>query len=226
MVCGAERERADRLGAADPIDLVDAGQIRGEEHQRVDRAVRRRDRHHEALDPGDPRRQRAHQDRARIGGGAARDVDPDRRDRPPAQAELDPEIVLDRQRRRQLPAVERGDPCRRQLQRLAQPGGARCDRARDLVRAQAQLLGAQVLPVEGRGVREQRRIALVRDPREDRLDLRAHVDAGRARAADELREGGGEVRRALVEPSCHVRRSRTKARDAARRRPAMARRNR
>ena len=75
---GAVGQRGDRLGAADPVDLVDAGQPGGDEDQRVDAAVRRRRDHDDALDAGDLGRHGVHQDGARIGRGAAGHVEADR----------------------------------------------------------------------------------------------------------------------------------------------------
>ena len=46
---GAVGERRDRLRAADAVDLVDAGELGGRQHQRVELAVRRRHHHDDAL---------------------------------------------------------------------------------------------------------------------------------------------------------------------------------
>src|SRR3546814_16964870 len=59
-------ERADRLGAADPVDLVDAGHARRGEDVRVHLTVGRRYDHDETLDAGDPGRHGAHQHRTGI----------------------------------------------------------------------------------------------------------------------------------------------------------------
>ena len=48
---GAVGERGNRLRAADAIDLVDAGQPCGRQHQRIEPPLRRRHRHHQPLTP-------------------------------------------------------------------------------------------------------------------------------------------------------------------------------
>ena len=78
---GAIGERRDGLRAADAIDLVDAGEMRGGQHQRIELAVRRRHHHDDARHAGDLGRHGVHQHRGRIGGGAARHVEADRFDR-------------------------------------------------------------------------------------------------------------------------------------------------
>ena len=82
-----------RLGATDPINLINAGDLGGGQDQRVDTAVRRRRDHHPAADPGDARRDGVHQQRTRIGGAAAGHIEPRRRDGPPALTEADAVIV-------------------------------------------------------------------------------------------------------------------------------------
>ena len=86
-------ERGDRLRAADAIDLIDAGDARRGEHQRIDMAVRRRHDHRQPAAARDLRRHGVHHDRGRIARRPAGNIEPDRVDRPPAPAELDPERV-------------------------------------------------------------------------------------------------------------------------------------
>ena len=88
---GAIGKRRDRLRAADAVDLVDAGNVGRDQHQRIDRAAGRRHDHDDALDAGDLGRNGVHQHRARIARRAARHVEADRLDRRPARAELDAE---------------------------------------------------------------------------------------------------------------------------------------
>ena len=114
---GAVGQRRHGLRAADPVDLVDAGDRGGGEHQRVDGPVGRRDHHDDAADAGDAGRDRVHQHRAGIGRRAARDVEPDRVERAPAQAQphaglVDPGHVLG-----QLALVEGADARGGELQR-------------------------------------------------------------------------------------------------------------
>ena len=60
---GAIGQRGDGLGAADPVDLINAGKVGGGQHQGIDRPLGRRHHHGQAPDPGDFRRQRVHQHR-------------------------------------------------------------------------------------------------------------------------------------------------------------------
>ena len=86
-------ERRDRLRAADPVDLVDAGELGCREHQRVRVAARRRRHHDDPRHARDLRRHGVHEDGRRIARGPARHIEPDRGDRRPAPAEADAERV-------------------------------------------------------------------------------------------------------------------------------------
>ena len=90
---GAVGERRHRLRAADAINLVDAGELGGCQHQRREPAVRRRHHHDEARHARDLGRHRIHQHRRRIGGGAARHIEADSLDRGPAVTEFDAERI-------------------------------------------------------------------------------------------------------------------------------------
>ena len=84
---GAVGERRDRLGAAHPVDGRGAGEPARAEDHRVDVSVGARGRaHDDLLDPGDPGRDDAHHDRARVRRAAARDVHRRRSPRAPARA--------------------------------------------------------------------------------------------------------------------------------------------
>ena len=113
---GAIGQRRDRLRPADPVDLVDPDETRRRQHERVQHAVRRRHHHREPLDPGDPGRDRVHQHRRRIGSRAARHVEADRLDRPPALPEAHPDVVDVIDVGRQLPAMKGLDPLGRDAQ--------------------------------------------------------------------------------------------------------------
>ncbi len=117
-------ERRHRLRAADAIDLVDAGELRGRQHQRLELAVRRRHHHDEPRHARDLGRHGVHQHRGRIGGGAARHIEPDRLDRGPAVAELDAERVGEAVVRGQLPAVIGLDAVARERERIERPAVA------------------------------------------------------------------------------------------------------
>ncbi len=164
----------------------------GGEHERVQHAARRRHGHHQPLDAGDLGRDRVHQHRGGIGRGAARHVEPDRVDRPPARAEPHPQRVDVIDLGRQLPAVKALDPLGREPQRRDRVGAARRPRPRrfrggdrrsavvgeiDLVEAAACSRTAR----RRRGARRRRRSP--RPRRRHRLRSRALPRRSRANAA-------------------------------------------
>ena len=81
---GAVSQRRHRLRAADAVDLVDAGQLRGSQHQRIHLPAGRGHDHGDARHAGDPRWHGIHQHRARIASEPAGDVEADRLHRRPA----------------------------------------------------------------------------------------------------------------------------------------------
>ena len=91
--CGPVGERGHGLRAADPVDLVDPGDARRRQHQRIDPPLWRRHDHRHAAAARDLGRNRVHHDRRWIARRAAGHIEPDRVDRPPAPSELDPERV-------------------------------------------------------------------------------------------------------------------------------------
>ena len=140
---GAVGQRRDRLRPADPVDLVDAGQARRRQHQRVEHAVRRRHRHREPLDAGDPGRDRVHQHRGRIRRGAARDIKADRRDRRASAARA----ARRRRRHNRCRTAIAGDgsldPLGGDRKRGHGVGRGGVGARRDLVRAETQASGGQ-----------------------------------------------------------------------------------
>ena len=121
----------------------------------------------------------------------------------------DAELVLIVEVLRQLAAVKRRDPRRRQLERRAQLRGTARYGARDLVRADPQLPRSELLTVEARRILEQRRVALGLDPGEDRRDLPAQALVARPPLADQPSEARCKVRRVVVEAGDHLRRFRS-----------------
>ncbi len=99
--------------------------------------------------------------------------------------------------------MERRDALARERERRAQLRGAARDRVGDLVLADPQAGDARVVAIEAPGVVEQRRIALGRDPGDDRRDLGADIDLLRLPAAHQAREVRGKARRAVVEALGH-----------------------
>ena len=88
---GAVGHGADRLRAADGVDLVDAGERGGGQHRRRHRAGVAVGRHaqHDLADAGDPRRHRGHQHGRRVGAAAARHVHAGPVDRAPTGPDHD-----------------------------------------------------------------------------------------------------------------------------------------
>ena len=163
---GAVGQRRDRLRAADPVDFVDPAQARRRQHQRVEHPVRRRHHHHQPLDPGDLGRDRVHQHRGRVGGGAARHVKPGARQRSPAHAEPHAAGIDVVDTLRQLLPVEALDPLGGEAQRrhrLLPAPWPRCRRSRPPTGAAAPAISAHA--VEALGVVDQRRVAARRGRR-------------------------------------------------------------
>ena len=149
---GAVGERRHRLGAADAVDLVDAGKLRRRQHQRRQLAAGRRHHHDQARHAGHLGGHRVHQHRRRIGGGAARDIEADRLDRGPARAELDPERVGEALVLGQLAAVIGLDAVAGERQRIERPAVAGCGGQLDLGAGHLEAGLAQVDAVELPGV--------------------------------------------------------------------------
>ena len=190
---GAVGERGDGLRPAHPIDLCDACDLGGGHHRRVERAIRRRHDHGDALHAGDARGDRVHQHGARIGSRAARHVEPDRVQRAPAGTQPDTDVVTVVEIGRHEPAVEGLDPFRRLHQRVAYRIG-RCGRVGgDVCRRNPNLLRRERDAVEARGVVQQRCIAAfaycIDDRRSLSVDVRRHAPAIRKQGV----EGGVEA---------------------------------
>ena len=69
-------QRRHRLRAADAVNLVNPRALRGREHQRLDMAAGRRNDHDDTFHAGDLRGNDIHENRRRIGGGAAGHIKP------------------------------------------------------------------------------------------------------------------------------------------------------
>ena len=177
---GAVGERCHRLGTTDAVDLGDAGEASRGEDKRIEHAVRRRHGHDHALDLGDLGRDRVHQHRGGIGRSAARHVEPDRGERPPALAEPHAFGVDIVDLRRQLLPVKALDPLGGEFKRGNGLGRRGVGPGGDLRRREAQVVGRQPHPVETLCVVDQRRVAARRDIVDDRRD--GGVDIGRTLA--------------------------------------------
>ena len=154
---GAVGERRDRLRAADAINLVDAGELRRRQHQRVELAAGRRHHHHDPRHAGDLGRHRIHQHRGRIGGGAARHVKADRVDRRPARAELDAERIGEAVVLRHLPAMKNLDAVAGEFERVERGRRAVTQRGGDLFRCHLEPGPVEIEPIEFLRVLLQRR---------------------------------------------------------------------
>ena len=153
--------------------------------------------------PGDPRRQRVHQDRARIGGLAARHVEADRIDRRPALAEGDAEIVLIGDVGRLLALVKRGDTLGRALQGGEQAGIAGLDGGVDTVPGEAQVADLEAVAIEALGELDDRAVPFALDPLQDGPHIGADIDRFLTLGRDQGIEAGVEVGRAVVEADRH-----------------------
>ncbi len=197
-------QRRDRLRPAHPIDLVDAGDVGGRQDERIDVAIRRRRHHRHAPAAGHLGRDRVHQNGAGIGGGAARHVEADRIDRPPAEAEADALIVPIVEIGRELALVEGADPAGGQLERRQLGTAAGGKGGGDRLLADPELPGLEVEAVEARRQPDEGRVALGPYLVEDGAHGVPHVGRLLAPALDERLEGSGEARVPLVKPARHT----------------------
>ena len=196
-------ERRDRLRAADAIDLVDAGELRRRQHQRVELAVRRRHHHDDARHARDLGRHGVHQHRRRIGRGAARHVEPDRLDRGPAVAELDAERIGEAVVLRHLAAVIGLDAVARELERVERAAVAGRGRGVELGCGDAQADLVEIDAVEFPGELDQRAVAVAAHVGDDGahrlLDVRGRLALG----GEKRGKARGKVRGAAVEADRH-----------------------
>ena len=94
------------MGSAEAVNLRDAGDMRGGEHERLDSALRRRRCDGNARDAGDAGGNRVHEDGTRIARGPAGDVESDGLQGFPAIPEPDAYVIGKEEVFGQLPAVE------------------------------------------------------------------------------------------------------------------------
>ncbi len=197
------------IGVAGTDDLVDRrnrpramGERRHRlrQHERIEHAVRRRHHHDHSLDPGDLGRNRVHQHRGRVGGGAARDVEPDRRDGAPARAQPHAGGVAVVEITGHLAPVVGFNALGGEAQggqRLA-VAAARC--RRDLRRRDAQRLRRQRQAVEAFRIIDQRRVTARDHVGDDRGDRRIDIGRRLALGGDEPGKSGGKAGSGGVEP--------------------------
>ncbi|MEZ0021109.1 hypothetical protein ABIE76_005756 [Sinorhizobium fredii] len=152
--------------------------------------------------PGDPGRQRIHQNRARIAGGAARDVKPHRIDRRPARAEADAHPILVEIILRHLPAVMRLDAGRRNLQSTEHFRLDRGDRSVDLGRADRHGRDAEIHAVEAGGIIGERRVAAGADVVDDGAHHGVDVFGNLPLGGQERGEVTFEAAIEKVQPDC------------------------
>jgi hypothetical protein len=200
---GAVRERGDRLRTADAVDLVDAGELRGREHQRRELAVGCRHHHHDARHARDLGRHRIHQHRRRIGRSAAGHIEADRLDRGPAMAKLDPERVDETVVFRKLSFVKGLDPIARKRQCIERARLAGRSRGRDLLGLHPQPDALEIDTVEPAGELDQRAIAARRDICDDRAHRIFHIGRGLPLGGEKCAEARVEVGRADIKADRH-----------------------
>ena len=191
---GAERQGGDRLGAADPVDLGDTGEVRRRQHQRVDHPCRRRHRHDDALDTGDAGGQRVHQHARGIGGQATRHVNADGGDGAKAGSKGHTGAVHIGRILWQLTAVIVLDPVGGELQRRQRLGIHRPCRRLDLGHRHGQGLGRQLGIIEALGIIDDRLIAARAHVGEDfgdgGIDLRLRFALARHQLGERRLETG------------------------------------
>ena len=132
---GTVREGRDCLRAADPENLVDARELGGREHERVELATGRRHAHDDALHAGDLGGHGIHQHRRRIGCRAPRNINSDRFDRRPSPRKLYSERIDEAFVARQLATVIGLDPVARECQRFERLSTAALGRVLDVLLA-------------------------------------------------------------------------------------------
>ena len=151
-------ERRYRLGAANRVELGDAGAQGGVGDGRVHLAARHRGRHHQSLDARRPRRDCVHQDRAWIARATAGDIKTDGVDRGPAPAQFKAGRVGEAMVLGALVGVIGFDSDRGEIQRFAH-------RTRASLRGVAKIdaFGGQGVRVEGDAI-EAARVGRHRNP--------------------------------------------------------------
>jgi hypothetical protein len=202
---GAVGQRADRLCAADAVGLGDPGQACCRHHRRVEPAIRGRHYHDPAFDAGDLGRQRVHQHRGRIGGGATGHVEAGGGDRGPAVAQAQTGRVGVVQVLGQLAPVVGLDAAGGEFQRRHDLGRTARRRRGDLGLRDAQSLRRQADTVEAFGEIDQGRIAAYAQFGQNFVDDPGDVGLGVALDREEGLEGGLEAGRARVQPMRHRR---------------------
>ena len=200
---GAVGQRRDGLGAADAVDLVDAGEFRGSEHERRYGAAGSRHHHDDPRHAGDLGRHRVHQHRGRIGGRSARHVEPDRLDCRPARAEFDAERILEAVVPRQLAAVKRLDAVAGKFERRERFASAGVERGGDLLGRHPQAHPVGIEPIELPRVVLERAVAagghVVDDGAHRGVDVSGRFALGIEERAEPLRKIAG----AYVEADAH-----------------------
>ena len=201
---GAIGQRRDRLGAADAIDFVDAGQLCRCQYKRRQKATGCRHHHDEARHAGDLRRHRVHQHGRRIGGRSARYVQPHRLDRRPARAEFDSKRIGKTIVLRHLPAMKCLDARACERQRIERPRLASRGGRGEFLRCHPQPGSIKRELIELLRVLAQRRIAARRDVGHDRADGRLDVGRYFALGVEKGTKFFGEIGGARVQTDGHL----------------------
>ena len=164
---GAVGERGDRLGPTDPVDLVDADQRgRRQRHLGHPAVTVRRYRQRDLGHSRDPRRDRRHEDRRRVGRPAAGNVEPGPVHRTEHLFDHDTvDVEAHRALGGSLGFVVPTDACGRDLQGFAQVGIDAVERGGQLGGRDAELVDRA--PVELGGQLPQRRVAPAADVGDD-----------------------------------------------------------
>ena len=191
---GPVGQRRDRLGAAQAVDGVDAGDLGGGQDGRGHGAVGSgRGRQHDLRDSRHPGRDGAHEHRRRVGGPPSGRVDP----RPPHRPGQELQARRPHRLGVELGLVEGADAVRRQLQRGAVPRLEPAEGASQLGCPQLEAIARRRLPaVEAFLVLAQGRVAFGRHAGDDLLyrgPLLGKPGEVKAPAAERAVQPGAEV---------------------------------
>ena len=189
-------ERRDRLRPADRERGGHTGHVRGREHQRIARSMRRGHDHDDLAHTRHVRGNCVHQHRRRIGRLAAGHVDADAIERGHPLPELGAVVRAHAEPATALALVEIADPLRRDRQRVALGGRDRIPGFAHRVGADPQVRGLRdAKAVKACRVFEQRRITALAHVGDDRRHRGIDCGILAGLEGDQRVELGGEARR-------------------------------
>ena len=200
---GAISERSYRLGAADAVNLIDAGKLCCRQHQRVELAIRRRDDHCQPRYAGDLGRHRIHQNRRRIGRRTTGNVETDRFDCSPLRAQLDAESVCETLVARPLAAMIGLDTVAGDFKCRQRPSVAGLRGRLDFRGGDPQTCPGEIDPVKLGGQLEQRFVTMRCHFGDDRAHSLLNVLGRLALDGEKAAKTGGKIRLLAVQTKRH-----------------------